>query len=835
MADKSTPDFTDSSASANVAQNQKVSKLAPSTFSVSGVLGDSASSTGLATLGNTTLFTQASKTAATGVAASLGLAGGQTVTTTPLSDTTTAVVGAQILSNASDASWQGNVLSDVDQATYNIRFFITDDTPISFSTATSWADARSKVAARKSTTIAQSGVTGLAIESLTIKSIPAPNQVTRSVAATEMTLVVKEPLGVSFFDMLAQAAAQLGISNFSKFYYFIEVTFKGYDTTGGFDFNPCVDFPNGGSWLYQVGITNIQVEANASGSTYTISCIPAEEDIYAELDLKLPFPYLPKGTTIGEMLNDLAAALNSNNLIMYGDQLTEYGFNLAPFIMNGKTVDPSKWKLTPNQIDYSDIRSSAMGTTEGVDQNTPHKAAFSKGMNITDVIEQLFVSCPDAQLYAKDVQTEGQLDKNDNSTRNCIVFRHEPSIDFGDYLPSVNQYEKKVTFNILSYFTTKPIVSDADITNASVTTNQKQKVTNFTESGYLVKRYDYMFTGLNTEVLNFDFKFNMNWSATLPYLYGLQGTNVSMTDQAKARPDAQDYQQLQSQMQTLVQKNNELKQKLQTLQEEDTSLKTNNASSSADKLKENAAKEFEITDSITRTSNQIGALKAKLTNAAQQTKQDALLAKKQVLDQASSLSYAEDALTNTDVPRMPVSIKQAPNPTAYGAGPLPATYTRDRSIYGAILDQIYGPVTADLQSIEIAVRGDPYWLGASNLERCVNRWVHIDVPRDHMSKNLINVKQVDYTYGDIMFLLAFKYPLGVNDDGSPIFKYNESFTGIYRVTQVTHTFSGGVFKQDISAARMALTDAFKALDFNTSAQTQNIIASNQTVSGQSTQ
>jgi hypothetical protein len=826
-------DFTDSTPTGNVAQNQKVSKLAPPTFATKSVVTDTANTSGLATLGNSTLFTTISPNIANNVAAQSGTFTSNLVTSTPLSDSTTAAVGAQILSNANDTSWQPNVLSSVNQATYNIRFFITDDTPISFSTTKSWTAARQAVADRKSTTIAQSGVTGLAVDSLTIKTIPAPNHVTRSVAATEFTLIIKEPLGVSFFDMIAQSAAELGISNFSKFYYFIEVTFKGYDDNGLFDKNPCVDFPNSGSWLYQVAISNIAVEANAAGSTYTITCIPAEEDIYEELDLKLPFPYLPKGSTIGQMLNDLASALNSNNLIMYGSQVTQYQFNLVPFIMNGKTIDPSKWSLSPSQIDFSDIRSNPLSSEEGVDKATPHKAAFAKGTNLTDVIEQLFVSCPDAQKYAKDVMTDGDIDKPDQSTRNCIVFRHEPTVDFGDYLATVNQYAKTVTFNILSYFTTKPIISESDITNANITNNQITKITNFTESAYMVKRYDYLFTGLNTEVLSFDFKFNLNWSATLPYLYGLQGSNVAMTDQAKARQDAQDYNALAAQMQNLVEQNNSLKQQLTELEATESQLKnTNNNGSNDQKLTEIQAKESEIRDSITRKSNQIGSLKTQVSSAASQTNQDFLLSKQRPDQSRSNILYAEDQLSNTQVPRLPVSIKQAPSPTTYGAGPLPAYYTRDRSIYGAILDQIYGPVTADLQSIQLTIRGDPYWLGASNLERCVNRWVNISIPRDHMAKDMTRLKQVDYTYGDIMFLIAFKYPLGVASDGSPIFKYNESFTGIYRVTQIIHTFAGGVFKQDISAARMALTDAFKALDFNTSAQAQPSIAANQTISGQ---
>jgi hypothetical protein len=192
-----------------------------------------------------------------------------------------------------------------------------------------------------------------------------------------------------------------------------------------------------------------------------------------------------------------------------------------------------------------------------------------------------------------------------------------------------------------------------------------------------------------------------------------------------------------------------------------------------------------------------------------------LLQKKQetsVASGTSSVSYAEDQLQNVGKVIFPVTTMQSANANTYAQGSIPAPYTRDRSIYGAIMDQLYGPVTDSMQSVTLTIKGDPYWLGAGNLERCIGRSASIKTPRNHTKKDALSSTQADYTYGDLMFLLSFKYPLGVDDTGTPQFKFNEHFTGIFRVVGITHTFANGSFKQDIQAARMPLVDAFKSLN-----------------------
>lgn len=815
----------------SVAQNQLVNKLSPPTFNVSGFASsaDNSVSAGLSTLG----LSSGSTFTTAGIVNSTGL---NQVSTSSVSDTTTAVVGAQILNDATNAAWQGNILSGVDQATYNIKFYMTSDAPIAFSNMKTWADAKTAIAAQKTTVIAQSGVTGLAIQSLVIESIPSTNNVTRGVAATNLTMTIQEPMGVSFFDMMAQASIDLGIQNYTKCYYYIEVSFKGYDDSGNFVTNPCTSLPNGGTWLYQVGMKDVQVAANSAGSTYTMTFTPIEEDFFATLDLKLPFAFSPKGSTIGDMLNDLANQLNQNNLYMYAENTMTFKFKIAPFIMNGQTVDPMTWQISPQAItiDYADIRAMDMDVVEGVDKGSPIRAHFPMGMNITDVIEMLFVCSPDAQKYAKDIQQPDQIKKDDNSFRNSIIFRHEPSVDFGVYLPSVEQYTKNITITSLSYFTNKPIVDSSDIDNAKDANNQQKQAALYQSSGYMVKRYDYMFTGLNTEVLNFDFKFKMNWSAVLPAVLGLQGSNAAIVDQSKVRNDPQDLHALQNQLQTLTQQNQALSQKIaaaqsQVLNAQTAIDKATAAGATAQQLasaKANVQQAQSTLDAATaqRTSNL--ATIGKLVSQSQGMVAAANKLQVSPNPLTPALSYAEDELSNIGTIRQPISIKQAPNDFTHGG--VPAQYTRDRSIYGAILDQVYGMMDNDLQKVTLSIRGDPYWLGAGNLERTVQRAINFSAPRNHTAQNVVSPQQVDYTFGDMMFLIAFKYPMGVNPDGSPMLKYNESFTGIYKVTQVTHTFEGGQFKQDLIGTRQPLSNAFQALNFAGSSQASGTGSSNPT-------
>lgn len=745
---------------------------------------------------------------------------------------------SQILGNAANPNWVGNILSNYQNPTYHIKFFMTQDKPLATSTYSSWSQARAAIDALPTTIVAESGVTGIVVDSLTIDSIPAPNAVTRGVSATNLTLVIKEPMGASFLDLMAQTAQDLGIQNYYKTFYFIEVSFKGYDDNGNIVNNICNSFPNGGKWLYQIGISNIEVETTAAGSTYTIAAIPYEEDVYTSYNLHTTSAFTPQGSTLGEMMTSLGTAMTQEDIVLEGYAVNTWQFQVGQFIKDGKTYNPSSWAINASNINinFADLSNQGMEFDQDdtvsndptASTNKGVRGYFPKGMKVTDIIEVLFMCCPDAQMVAKDVNAPNQLDKDSVSFRNCFLFRHEPSVQLTGFDTVKQQYVKTVTFSSLAYFTNKPILSQNDVAASQSSTNQVSQVSIYANSGYLVKRYDYMFTGLNTEVLDYNIKFNLSWTALLPNIYAYTSTTAAVVDQTMAKPSAQQATALQTDIaaqqanyqntQTALSQNNTQIANVQSQIQQLQAAKNANGgvfTPNNQTLYNTLTSQLATLKSQNSTLNQASSsFLGKLQNDQNALGTGASSVNKLGTTPVKSAAYAEDELKNVVQQRIPIATKQTIPDDEQGA--MSKQYTVDRAIYGAIINQVHGAVENDLSNIALTIKGDPYWMSYGNLERLVGHAIQFSTPRNNMAQNAVNNMQPDYSFGDIMFLMSFKYSLGTNTNGTPIINQNQNFTGIYAAKRIVHTFKNGLFTQDITGIRQSLIDAFKALGLQTS-------------------
>ena len=578
------------------------------------------------------------------------------------------------------------------------------------------------------------------------------------------------------------------------------------------------------------------METNAAGSTYTITAMPYEEDVFDINTLCTTAIFTPQGSTLGEILTSLGQAMSNEDRILEGVGMNTWNFQLGSFIKDGKTYNPASWPLTGGQINinYADLSNMGMqftATDASSDpvsaQNKGVRAYFPKGMKVTDIVECLFLCCLDAQLVAKDVNTPNTLDKETLSFRNCFVFRHEPSVQITGFNPNNQRYIKNITFTSLPYFTNKPILTQNDVKAAASATNQQSQVAMYMNSGYLVKRYDYMFTGLNTEVLDYNIKFNLSWQALLPNIYAYTGNTSAVVDHTMARPAGQTAVAQQNTLSVQQQQAYQTAQQAIGVANEDIAnqqaiIAANQATSTtgltaAQQSAITAANAAIATDNSTIASaNATSAtLLGKTANATSSTTSAASSTNKLgTTTNGTAPAYAEDELKNVIQQRTPISTKQTIPDDAQGAAS--QQYTVDRSIYGAILGQIHSPVENELSNIALTIKGDPYWLGAGNLERLVGHAIQFSTPRNNLAAGAVSSIQTDFTYGDIMLLMSFKYSLGTNTTGTPIINQNQNFTGIYAVKQIVHTFKNGQFTQDITGLRQSLINAFQALGLQTS-------------------
>lgn len=738
--------------------------------------------------------------------------------------------------------WNENALGDIQQPTYSIRLFITDDRPYDFKKFPSYDDlVRHITHTKKQSTIAQSGVTGLNITGLTINSTVAPTPNGRTMNPTNITLNLVEPGGVSLMDILAEASKELKVKNYYKTQFYLEIKFLGYNgddsqgLIGDFNINPCASFPNQGIWIYQMFLVDIDSEISASGGSYKMTFKPFEENIMVDDDLHLPSQIAPEGSTVKEMVDSLMDQLNEHVELMYGTQLRKYKVELRPFEFNGQSYDPNdanRFKLTPGDPNYADKRAVTMLSTGG-----RFKAIFPHGTRVNDAIEQIFANCEQVQKLAKDVNIEGVLDmEHKNRLRECLVMRCYPVAQPGDYDFMTDQYMIEYTMVIMPYFTELPILTHEQVEITKNPQVQADNVMKLRKNGYLAKRYDYIFTGMNTEVIHFDIKHNAKWSAVLPRALGNINSMESQasfdlqskTDLLKHQEEVRrfgveenklkrlnlDVEQVRSELDSGVLSEAQKAQRTSQLNELLSKLSSFNESDSTRERKAQA---------LSKARDQLRTGRTALNSRLKARSGD-------VDESRDSNRYAEELLGADRSPAweqyspMPLSISQSSEDSRfYASGAFPDSHHRDRAILGAVMDQLYETTGAALQNINLEIRGDPYWLGYGNLHR---NWINLHqiTKPVNLSAPPVDFTLPDYTRGDILFLLTYRYPRGITEDGSVEIRYNDFFTGIYMAVTVTHKFEGGQFTQTLNAKRMPTIEVFRAFGLRTDDEYKKIEA-----------
>jgi hypothetical protein len=597
--------------------------------------------------------------------------------------------------------------------------------------------------------IAETGVTGFNIKDVQIDTVNAQTAETRQQTATTLTMTIVEPLGISFLDGMAGAGQMLGVWDYTKMIYFLQLWFEGYTETG----TPVTPIPhppfqqpanssttrsNGGQWLWALKLTTVDTQVNEGGGVYTLHFISTE----SELMFVEAAAYAPKkairvnGATVADLLNNYAAALSAGSIEEQGQD--GQGNGLSKFLIDssqtiqfgvakGKT--PGQFKLQPALPDYNSVRIRQQGPV--------YNMVVPVGTTLNDLIVSVVLSTEEGQAMFKDelISQSDQITAKLYRTPVHISLEADVMITKYDQGPTRN-YQQTVTVHLVPHYSQTSVLSTDDLNNATNPSAQRQRILELATLGFLRKQYDFLFTGLNTEVLEFDIKFNFAWQAVLPKQGGTHSDYNTEATQCRL--------------------NRNIDNTLPPLQTVDTKSSTIGATPQT----------YYIEDILPQLNGQtnIGkVLPVSFVTTLYDTEREAGIG-------SQGQSHAAEPLASAIV---------------------------SQKYYGAFMQ------------IDITIRGDPYWLGQTNMERQVifrNGGAAFDT-------NSLS----DFSSGNPTFVLNLKYPVTIGDDFVPVLKDSAVFNGLYEVTRVKHTFSEGAFKQVLSANRLTQLDpslAFMA-DTNT--------------------
>lgn len=766
-----------------------------------------------------------------------------------------------------DKQVQDNCLNGLYQPTYHFRLFIGSELDLAEATSTSDIGSLiNNLQKVKQVIIAESGVTGYTIREVEINTIATQNAATRDQKATTFTVTVTEPMGISFLDALANAAGYLGIKDWTKVTYYLQLSFTGYKADGSFAGNPVfTGFKNGGQWLWGLTITTIDTKVNEGGGVYTISMVTSETESVLIESKKFTTPktaITAEGSTLGELFDDYVKKLNQSWTDNFKKEqqtdspLYEYHIITHPVTFgtyNGR--DPKKFKLQPQKKDTSPIRWQAM------DSKQKWTAHIGPETSVNDFIISAIKATEEGQELFKNESVKDNIDQTDTSTnsqrfRVSTAFSIEPLISYKRMDGNSGNYTKKVDIHVTPYSTQGIIASRTQVKDAEDPAVQREMINDLVKKGLLKKRYDYIFTGMNTEIIDFDIKFNMAWQAVLAKLAGKRIGYASEAIAARITTDGTS-PSTQPQDDASIVKENKLSTVGLTGQPNNSSEGTTQptapqpapgmALSTAQQALEpvgnlglvrdpatgrvftpgggglamapsptgptqpsdSMVQYPALTDAMSRIRSSVAAaenapgwagkfLTDKFSQSAGQPSKPA-----QPAPAPSNVMYMEDIVSrmaqgqklNRSILPISFSYHNQDTKAASGTG-LAGQDHRGMSVMGMAVQLFSTPdITGSFQTVDLTIKGDPFWLGQSNYER---RFALM------AGKTLDPSDIPDYSSARPCIQLYFKYPLTIGDDFKPVLHDSECFNGIYEVTVVKHAFSEGSFKQTLTAIRYPL-------------------------------
>jgi hypothetical protein len=777
--------------------------------------------------------------------------------------------------------FQNNLFNKYDNLTHHWRLFCMPDEDFVYTgedksgVMTDIKEFYEHIDKYKQVTIAQSGVTGFNITEVEMTSVFGETE-SRGSQFTDISMKIAEPNGVAFLDALRDAAREAGVRNYVDFFYYLELTFKGYDADGKINLNPFDDaqINNGGRWIWAVRINNIDVNLGTGGGQYRLSMIPVHDHPLNDEFGHTIDTIIVSAETFGEFFDKLGEAMTqswaeriqSEGYITHtfqihgipgtGDQYEEpvaapsFSIGGVRFGTDSVTDEENQRRernkassqgitsetirniqLRPQQQDWNLVRSQqgfhlvdpTRSPTQDGAEAAPEEAAdiptasIGRGTHIPSIVNSLFAQCEVTQCLARSSWADPTRADDSATVINSAGFRESvtwqciPEVRFNktgkhkfDFY--TNRYGREIRWHIYPRIDQEPILSQLQIAQAFDPENgqsvQKSTLAALAARGFLPKRYDYLFTGINTEVLNFDLNFNFVWSVNMPRFAAYY--NDQSVTHARRNPLAY------------------LADIDRHVDQERSSIGTDIAKLERDLADGQSQEELERARRISGRVEEFSKLnrhrlqsieEVKIAREAAEARATSIYGNIPAPQQDYDRSYVESLIAQqrrdpssnpfsaSPPPMIPFSFAggdEAKQENGYGNT---GQWHAGRQMYGAILNQVHGPTTTRFQQIDLSIRGDPFWIGMGSFEKVIN----------HQNETVENTRLANHTYGPNCFILRFKYPAGLDDSGTIQLKDNQTVTGVYKVTQVKNKFGGGMFQQELKAIRLPLIDLFSSI------------------------
>jgi hypothetical protein len=453
-----------------------------------------------------------------------------------------AIVAEQQFEPFLGKSVHGNILDQVDNYQYNVKFYMIPPIASPNGSANTTSDVSDERAVgppkpgpsgeggylnnrytappQQTVVLAQTGVTGAQLDNLEITTAIGKGGAFHT---STINFDIIQPGAADFMDQIIAAKAYLGDEiNQSNSPLFLEIVFKGYSADVDDEDLGGKPILVSGPHRHRITIKSVQLEIDEEGSKYAFQCVAVDAMSYNDAAFRIPKKMESIGTTIDEHVNDLVKKIKEHNAenndaaqIQDEIHIDTSGLSSGKYaikdmslttssdtraeeinrIMNpeleGKTEDEYEDILKENTKDEGSLDIVVDENRVTVRENVTIERYLATLLSMND---EFFA------MTSRAVNPEDPADTKVDKAQSLINwFKINGAVKYLAYDRKRNTYAKANVYKPVIYGTAKDTVQAKVTENANLTGAEVQSRL---DGIPIWKAYHYLFTGLNDQILN---------------------------------------------------------------------------------------------------------------------------------------------------------------------------------------------------------------------------------------------------------------------------------------------------------------------------------------------
>ena len=594
-----------------------------------------------------------------------------------------------------------------------------------------------------------------------------------------------EPGGATFFTRIIEAARRLRIENHLAACYLLELRFIG--TKDMVTTDNIV-----GPYYYICTTSGVTMDYSDGGTTYRMDLVETKTEAFRPQQL---FLKEDTGTitanTFGQFCEQLTQIINkqeedrafASNAQLFPDTYT--------FGVDEKISEWNSWTFgAAGAQGDTGLKGTSVTGTGTLTFN------FSQGTAVSDCVVVALLHTNQMRTlpagnggFHKQAPEDGEA-KAPTFKELSSWFVFDTEVVFGYYDYQREMYQKHIEYKIVKYLTSNlvhdPISYDEVFNSKNI---QVERLKNIFKSGLLRKRFDYTFTGLNTEVMNLDISLQNTFFHLQAIKHGAISTRFKNFD--GAGDELNDFNLTNKELDELLKKRRKLDiqaQKIQGQLEQDMSMDIRDRLNLEDQL-----------NNINTQIQQQG-LSDEIIKEAEDKVRDAYKKLPKREERLDPVLNKDRYITQSELRTNTLAEKEKILPASFAQNVVNSKATRgpDNEDAGAVMlgaVELNLNTLGDLQQQVISIRGDPYWLGK---------------PKGSKAQ----FEGANYTVGGLNYFLNLNFPTYPDETTGfmDIARQNFGIVGVYRVTQAQAMYADGQFTMTLQSFRDLSTNTGLVLE-----------------------